>query len=105
MIKKILSKGSKERSEEDLKLMERFLQSNQFFANLKQECDREALLECFRALTFEQFSQKETVFSFGDYGYEFFIIIKGRVSIQVPTMVTLHADRKELNTFLIDNYD
>ena len=45
------------------------------------------------------------VFSFGDFGYEFFIVISGSVSVQVPTTVALHCDRKELMKYLVENME
>eukprot|EP00347_Sterkiella_histriomuscorum_P000677 403374923 len=85
--------------------MERFLISNKFFANLKNECDREAILECFKAMTIEEFKQKDTVFNFGDYGNEFFIILQGKVSVQVPTLVNMTCNYRELINFMVENFD
>ena len=38
-------KKAKERTDEDLKLLEKFLSKNQFFSNLKNDCDIEAIYD------------------------------------------------------------
>lgn len=47
----------------------------------------------------------EKIFTYGDYGDNFFIIINGKVSIQVPTMVTMVSTFKEIMKFLVGNFD
>ena len=63
-----MMKGHKERSDDDLKTMERYLVSNPFFTNLKKECDREAILESFRVIQLQQFKAGWKVFEYGDNG-------------------------------------
>ena len=100
-----MNKPSKARSDTDLKLLEKFLSNNQFFSNLKKECDKEAIKESFKALTFRQYSSGQCVFNFGDYGKEFYIILSGSVSVKVPTQITIKGNRREILDFFVDNYD
>ena len=76
-----MMRPSKERTDDDLRLMEKFLSKNQFFSNLKKDCDREAIFESLRVLQLQSYKEQEVVFQFGDFGREFYVILNGSVSV------------------------
>jgi hypothetical protein len=41
----------------------------------------------YRSLKYQSFVKDDTVFSFGDYGSLFFIIVRGEISVQMPVVM------------------
>ncbi|CDW73238.1 cyclic nucleotide-binding domain containing protein [Stylonychia lemnae] len=105
MIKNILKKLPKDRTEDDIKSLEIYLSTNQFFEKLQQQCDKEALHEAMRALQIQCLRTNSIVFQFGDFGDEFFIILNGKVSVQVPTQINLVCNQRDLMSYLVENFD
>lgn len=85
-------KPSRERTEHDLTTLETFFQSYLVFTDLRnQNCDRESLLLAFKDLKLRTCKTGEAVFRHGDLGTEFFVIIHGKVSVLVPTLVKFES--------------
>ena len=45
------------------------------------------------------------MFHFGEYGREFYIILKGKVSIKAPTSINMKFKEKEFLDYIIANYE
>ena len=72
---------------------------------IKKEEDREDLIdEILGIITFETISEGKRVFRFGDYGDKFYIILKGTVSVHVPTKVQIKEDPEDRCPCKLWNY-
>ena len=66
----------------DLAKVSKLLTKNQFFLNKKLK--KAEIEDLAQNLRFKTILGKDNVMEYGDFGDEFFIIIKGLVSIKIP---------------------
>jgi hypothetical protein len=48
--------------------------------------------------------KNDIVFNYGDFGREFYVILRGKVAVKVPTQVNVKGRQADYYNYLIDNY-
>lgn len=59
----------------------------------------------FKSMKHKYFEERETIFKFGDFGDQFFIIIEGKVGVRVPQTIKQSFTRHELFKFILSNHE
>mmetsp|Transcript_34700 Transcript_34700/g.34337 ORF Transcript_34700/g.34337 Transcript_34700/m.34337 type:complete len:126 (-) Transcript_34700:1020-1397(-) len=59
----------------------------------------------FKSMKYKYFHEKQTIFKFGDFGDQFFIILKGRIGVRVPKTIKQSFTRHELFKFILSNHE
>lgn len=76
------------------------------FEKLKMtEYDYHQKSTLYKSMRYKYFREKETIFDFGDFGDQFYIILQGKVSVRVPKVVTHSFTRHELFKFILHNFE
>lgn len=57
----------------------------------------------YQAMQYRYFNQNDTIFNFGDIGDQFYIILKGKVSVRIPKQQSLNLTRYEFFKFILKN--
>ena len=87
-LKNVLTKQPENRSKEDLNMLLPFIQDIEFFKEQVENQDQELLakthLYICQNMRYKMHKQGETVFKHGNRGNLFYIILKGKVSVNVP---------------------
>lgn len=74
---------------------------SKIFQKLNLEVNNEKLKqEFFKSMEFKTYKQNEVVFNYGDQGDLFYVILKGKVSVKVPTIVYKELDENQLYEIL-----
>ena len=82
-----MGKPPRERTERDLEEMEAFFREYPIFKELRSERDRDTILRAFQDMRLRTHRQGDAVVRFGEVGQEFFVVLQGRVSVRVPTII------------------
>lgn len=90
ILKDILNKPQDQRDPQDLKKISAVISNIKFFQSLKE--NQSIFKECCMYLTYEHFNTGEFIFSEGEVGDKFYIIIKGQAGVWVKV--------KEKETFV-----
>lgn len=79
----ILKKRVTNRSERDINKLINFFKDNKFFADFLVENGREALMDWYMCLKYQQVKEGNYVMRQGDYGDMYYIILKGTAAVLV----------------------
>jgi signal-transduction protein with cAMP-binding, CBS, and nucleotidyltransferase domain len=90
------------RSKADLEFLYEFIKDIKFFQDMK-DLTYERYEKICRCLNIEVFSKGDTVFEYGSFGEEFYVIITGSVEVLVPNQAienfhdlhTMYEDLKD----------
>lgn len=83
----IFSVSPSQRSQHDLEEIMKVTKDIKFLKNLSEERNSDRVhWECCRVMTLEIFNPGDNVINFGEPGNKYYIIIKGKVSVLVPSM-------------------
>ncbi|OMJ75820.1 hypothetical protein SteCoe_24958 [Stentor coeruleus] len=83
----IFSALPSQRSQHDLEEIMKVTKDIKFLKNLSEERNSDRVhWECCRVMTLEIFNPGDNVINFGEPGDKYYIIIKGKVSVLVPSM-------------------
>ena len=76
------------RTENDILIMDQYFSDFGFFKKLKIS-DKDWFMKerCYKSMKLKTYKPGDTIFNFGDYGSLFYLIISGKVSVHVPTLV------------------
>lgn len=85
-ILRILRTDPASRTNSHISALVDYTQDIRFFKELSAKSSQSAHIACCQHMFYEFFNQSEYLFRYGDQGTKFFIIIKGKVSIQIPTL-------------------
>lgn len=81
------------RTQENLEEVMKYTRNNRFLKKICQERNSDRIhWECCRVMTLEVYEKGETIINFGEVGDRFFIIIKGKVRIIMPTRSLRRSD-------------
>ena len=94
LIHSILIKDKGSRTEEELETLLEYTSSIEFFDGLFRKGGADLQKSCCKALTYKEFSESQTIFNYGDEGSDFYIVLKGQVSVLIPT----NSQHEEGNT-------
>ncbi|KAL4455026.1 hypothetical protein ABPG74_006408 [Tetrahymena malaccensis] len=83
IICRLLKKSSHTRTEVDIELLSSQLKNIKFFDQYNNDHDYDIIKECCKHLQIETFEQNEKVFEIGSFGEKFYIIIQGKVGINI----------------------
>lgn len=84
LLNTILSKTSGSRKEVELNFLDRIFHNIKFLRETKEKLNPEKVMNMYRKLTIQSLNKFDTVFSQGDYGSHFYIILKGTVGVLIP---------------------
>jgi hypothetical protein len=79
----ILKKRVTNRTERDILKLIDFFKENKFFADFLVENGKDALMDWYRCLKYQQVKQGNYVMKQGDYGDVYYIILKGSAAVLV----------------------
>ena len=89
-----------------MQMIFKFFESFPLFEKLKMtQFDYHQKSTLYRSMKYKYFGERETIFKFGDYGDQFYIILEGKVSVRVPKVVKLSFTRHELFKYILSNYE
>jgi len=109
----ILNKQPADRAGSEIGVLQSFFGSvlQSIWGNKNEKQDKEGrahkqaiLQNALREMIIKSYTQGEIVFNYGDPGHEYFLIIRGRVSVRVPTVVE-YQKRYQLIEAIADNFD
>ena len=89
-IQKILSEPKYQRSNDQVSQLILMLKPIKVFKSLLKSSSASGLSELSQLLQFESHKASSYVFKYGDIGTHYYIILEGRVSMQIPTGVGKH---------------
>ena len=73
-----------------------------FFKKYEEENDRDALQMLYKVIDYEFHPENSNIITYGDYGSTFYILVKGKVTIRIPSTVERQMTFKEILYFLIE---
>lgn len=76
-----MKKPSKQRIDEEIKLLQDAFQSIKFFLDVNEEISSELIPKLYRELRHEFFSKRSSIFQIGNPGSKFYIILRGSVFV------------------------
>ncbi|KAL4470100.1 hypothetical protein ABPG72_008759 [Tetrahymena utriculariae] len=88
---------SSEHSKKDLQVLKKAFGELKFFKETQQNLPANDYTALINELKCEKFDQFETVFSYDDFGYKYYIILKGSVYVLIPNPETLKNQKQQLN--------
>jgi CRP-like cAMP-binding protein len=97
-VKHYLSLPPKERTPAILNALVALTKDIEFFQTLARENSLQAHLACCSYMQVEVFKPGQAIFSVGDVGDKFYVILQGSVSVKVPTNKSLPLELQEVNT-------
>ncbi|OMJ77516.1 hypothetical protein SteCoe_22877 [Stentor coeruleus] len=84
----IFSVSPSQRSQHDLEEIMKVTKDIKFLKNLSEERNSDRVhWECCRVMTLEIFNPGDNIINYGEPGDKYYIIIKGKVSVLVPSMI------------------
>jgi len=87
----------KMRNKHDLQVLLEATKNNQFFKKLREEeLDDKIHQLCCKVMTLEKCNKGQVVFDFGDSGDKFYIILKGKVSVMIPSKKSIVVNASEI---------
>ncbi|CAI2370917.1 unnamed protein product [Moneuplotes crassus] len=105
-IKHILQKEEESRNLFDLRAISLKLDKNKFFQKLRLNGDHDAVINCYKKLTYSRVDQRDKeVVKFGTHGSYFYIILKGIVSVYVPNSCNVQLNIIEYYKLLSEYSD
>ena len=113
MIAGILIKQPVDRAGSEIGVLQSYFGSvlQSIWGNKNEKQDKEGrahkqsiLQNALREMIIKSYTQGEIVFNYGDPGHEYFLIIRGRVSVRVLTVVE-YQKRYQLIEAIADNFD
>ena len=78
---------------------------HEFFQDLEINNGEEAVIKCFKAMKYVFHNKGDCIFKYGDEGYYFYIILKGKVAVKILLPVEKEFDQDELQEYLLKYYD
>lgn len=93
LAKSILKMDSRARSQKDLAVLQVYFKKNAFIAQESQKLnnDKETLQLLYKSLQLDEIPKGKEVFSYGDSGNTFYIILSGEVEIKIPASFDLEG--------------
>jgi len=91
----VLQKPAGKRNNSDINSLIPLLSSIEFFKS--KNLSSKDLREVAQCLTYAVFKPHERIIEYGTYGYTFYIILKGNVSVLVPTKIRVGDDKNGHN--------
>ncbi|KAL4442362.1 hypothetical protein ABPG74_005703 [Tetrahymena malaccensis] len=88
---------SSEHSKKDLQVLKKAFGELKFFKETQQNLPANDYTALINELKCEKFDQFETVFSYDDFGYKYYIILKGSVYVLIPNPEMLKNQKQQLN--------
>ena len=89
---------------ECMKVLFEFFKSYGIFRKLKLDhFDYHQQEQFYKKLKVTKHRKGEVVFDYGDHADYFYIIVSGRVSVQIPTVVRKHLTQQEFLDYLQEN--
>jgi CRP-like cAMP-binding protein len=85
-ILKILRTDPESRNNSQINALVEYTQDIKFFKELSAKSTQSAHISCCHHMFYEFVPKFEFVFRYGDQGTKFYIIIQGRVSVELPTL-------------------
>lgn len=109
-IRSILKQEPRERLTRQIQTLQNYFKNNTFIKTETQRNmkDPDVIQSLFRNMRLEEWPKQHKVFSYGDRGELFYIIIQGQVSIRTPQPVELEAENTSaegLISFLISYFE
>ncbi|KAL4503308.1 hypothetical protein ABPG72_000914 [Tetrahymena utriculariae] len=83
LICRLLKKSSHTRTEVDIEILSSQLKNIKFFDQYNNDHEYDIIKECCKNLQIETFEQNDKVFEIGSFGEKFYIIIQGKVGINI----------------------
>ena len=103
LIRSILEKQPKRRSNKEIDAVVALLQNNDFFKS-KTNLKKEDMKELVAALKFQIIAKGQSVITYGDPGKCMFILLKGQVSVHVPNQMIKDWKQKRLQYAILTNF-
>lgn len=102
---KLLRLSPESRSPQDIANLMEFTAGVDFFKTLHRDHNTDEIhKECVKSMILQHCRRGECLFSFGDPGDSFYVLLKGQVSIQIPNFIvateTLETAESEIQTDL-----
>ncbi|EAS03972.2 glycosyl hydrolase family 31 protein (macronuclear) [Tetrahymena thermophila SB210] len=88
---------SSEHSKKDLQVLKKAFGELKFFKETQQNLPANDYTALINELKCEKFDQFETVFSYDDFGYKYYIILKGSVYVLIPNPEMLKNQKQQQN--------
>jgi len=95
MVINILRKSAMARTKEELLFLQKAFADIKFFMDISTKLDHACLLHLFKKLNIERFSAGQKIFSQGEVGTKFYIIIKGSTFVLVKKDGIVHLEEAD----------
>lgn len=102
-----MNKRGEWRNREETQKLKYFIEELSFFQSLKKEneADDDIIYQCCKELKYRRYAPGETICKYGEEGNEFYVIIKGKVTVYTPKTIEVTKTLTELPDYILANKD
>ncbi|CAI2370124.1 unnamed protein product [Moneuplotes crassus] len=102
-VKKILRKNAAERKYSHIQDLSYYFRNNPYFIKYEEENGLENLHLLYKAMKYQTVGKNKFVIKYGEVGTKFYIILRGSVSVRIPSKITMELSFRGLLEMLVEN--
>ena len=102
-IRRILRLNTQEREKYQIDDLAHYFRNNQFFIDYAKENGRQNLRMIYQVMKFQTLEPNKYVIKYGEQGSKFYIILRGKASVRIPSLIEKYYSFRQIFTLIAEN--